>query len=67
MIQFDDGKCWNLPSRTGEELQSQTALRDGDVSGSNGATVLSEASECEDVVVYVSPSPAPFPRVFPGL
>lgn len=67
MIQFDDAKHWNLRSQTGEGIQSQTARQGGDVSGSNAATALNEASECDDVFVYVSPPPAPFPRVFPGL
>ncbi len=67
MIQFVDAKHWNLPSQTGKEFPSQTARQGGDVAGSNAATARSEAIECEDVFVHVSPPPAPFPRVFPGL
>jgi hypothetical protein len=67
MIQFDIAKRWELPCQTGEELQRQTGRLESDVSGSGAATVVSETSQRKDVFVYVSPPPAPFPRVFPGL
>lgn len=70
MIQLDDGKQQSQLSGldpTGEEFRSETSSKNGDVFGLEATTAPNVASESEDVFVYVSPPPTPFPRVFPGL
>jgi len=70
MIQLDGEKHRNHLSRfnpAAEEIRSEAGGRNGDVSTLNASTASNQASECDDVFVYVSPPPAPFPRVFPGL
>jgi len=65
MIQFDETKHTSIPVRHGHP-EVATESQSGFGRLPFGSAADKEAGP-EDAIPYVSPPPAPFPRVLPGL
>jgi hypothetical protein len=63
-VQWDLASRLSLPS---EQIRTERRCQSEEIGRVEAPAAPSAASASEDEIAFVSPPPAPFPRVFPGL